>query len=62
MKWNQWTPRFTEMPSNHSSNGGYKSESVTAEQISSEISSAKEENQMLKDQVQKLMDALNARF
>ena len=62
MKWNQWTPKFSEKASSQSSNCGNKSESVSADQISSEIKSAKEENEMLKEQVKKLMDALNSRF
>jgi hypothetical protein len=62
MKWNQWTPKFTEKASSQGSSCGYKSESISADQISSEINSCKEENKMLKDQVQKLMDALNSRF
>ena len=62
MKWNQWTPKFTEKASSDSSSCGNKSDSVVADQISSEINSCKEENKMLKDQVQKLMDALNSRF
>jgi hypothetical protein len=50
IKWNQWTPKFTEKASSDGGSCGYKSESVTsADQISSEIKSCKEENKKLKE-------------
>jgi hypothetical protein len=49
IKWNQWTPKFTEKASSHGSSCGNKSDSVSVDQISSEINACKEENKKLKD-------------